>query len=748
MPLAAPRHALLLLALLGGLLPVTLAQAQTSITGVVVDKPTPALHERVEITFQLGATYANPFDLDEVDARAVFSVPGGGEVSVPAFFHMEYSRQGTSPERIVDGRDPSWKVRFAAREAGPHSFRLEVEDASGLSVLEDAGSFTAVDEGRPGFIGVDPLDGRFLRRTTGEPMQPIGRNIAWADNRGIGFYELHLPVAAAARENYVRIWMTNFFQGQTLEWSVGSGYPGVGRYALDLAWKLDRIIELAEASGMAVMIALQHHGQFSTEVNPQWADNPYNAANASSGGFLATPEEFFSNAQARELMKRKLRYIIARWGYSTSVLAWELFNEVQFTDSFRQSAAQRAVVADWHAEMAAFLKANDPFGHLVTTSSDSDGFEAIWSLPTIDIVQHHDYSADKVRRFRDVAAHLEQYGKPILMSEFGADGGATGSPELNIGSLPPLQASQLLDGLVLRNGLWSAAMLRTQGHYWWWEYILGNDLAAMHTPLALYLEGEDLGALGLDAARARVLGGPASEGLAIDLPTTNFFSPSTQVEFDVQEDGSVPGIAGLSEWLHGNFQSALRSDPTFNVFLEEDGPLRIRVLSMSTAGLPQRLQVVVDGVARPEQVFNSAQSNVTLSFPLAAGQRRVQVRNNGNDWFRIDWLAFDGFRAPQVRALGLANNERAFLWLYDANNRYGVVGAGLLEGLTLEVPGLGDGEYLVEFHDTRPPGGVLSSLVTPSVAGVLHAPLPPFTGDIAVKVLPLSSRFQNSWLLH
>lgn len=38
--------------------------------------------------------------------------------------------------------------------------------------------------------------------------------------------------------------------------------------------------------------------------------------------------EFFTNAEAMNDYKNKLRYIIARYSYSTAVFGWEFFNEV------------------------------------------------------------------------------------------------------------------------------------------------------------------------------------------------------------------------------------------------------------------------------------------------------------------------------------------------------------------------------------------------------------------------------------
>src|SRR5690606_17655001 len=128
---------------------------------------------------------------------------------------------------------------------------------------------------------------------------------------------------------------------------------------------------------------------------------------------------------------------------------------------------QRVNVAAWHDEMGGWLKANDPFGHIVSTSSEHSGFAPIWSLPSMEITQNHEYGGDKIRRYETIRESLAQYGKPILFAEFGAPGD---TPEFNIGTLGDPFDQQMIDGLVLHNGIWSSAMLGSGAMYWWWEY--------------------------------------------------------------------------------------------------------------------------------------------------------------------------------------------------------------------------------------------------------------------------------------
>jgi hypothetical protein len=708
----------------------------TQISQVVVSPASVACHARLEVTFQLSTAYANPFDPDEVDARGVITQPDGSDVTVPAFYFMEYDIVGSNPELLLNGRNASWKVRFAARQAGTHTIALVVTDAQGTTTLDPAGSFVAVDEGRPGIVRIDPRDSRFLAHEDLTPYHPIGRNISWGTNAGTKDYERWMNAMAASGQNFGRLWMTHFFRGQSLEWSSSHHtgyYPGLGRYSLPLAARLDRIVELAEERGILLMIALHYHGQFSTSVNPSWADNPYNIARAIDGGFLNTPQEFFTHPQARELTKRRLRYIIARWGYSSSVLCWELFNEVQFTSGFRENAAQRANVAAWHSEMGGWIKANDPFDHLVSTSSDHAGFEAIWPLPSMEFVQEHDYASDKIRRYELIHDELSQYGKPVLFAEFGVGGNPT--PEQSIGTLGAPYDQQLIDGLVLHNGIWSAAMLGSGAMYWWWEYIEQYGHDAHFTPLAAFLEGETFAGRDLQTANPVLLqeGGPRAVSAVPGI--TGFFSPSGQKEFVIDENGLFPGIEQLSQWLHGTYQSALKSDPSFTMTFATEGILRINVLTVSSAG-SNSIRVRVDGSSVFNQSLSNGATNFSITVPLPAGTHTIQIVNTGQDWVRVSSYEFNMPLVNAARAMGLVGPRHAYAWLHDMGSDWGRTPNGTMEGIQILIPDLEDGMYHYQFHRTWPPAGMIASGEIESVDGLATIAIPAFEKDIAIKVLP------------
>lgn len=103
--------------------------------------------------------------------------------------------------------------------------------------------------------------------------------------------------------------------------------------------------------------------------------------------------------------RNKLRYVVARWGYSTNIAAWEFFNEIDnavFTQQDSLLIPHDAVTL-WHGEMSRYLKDIGPYQHLVTTSvphRDILGMNSI-EIPSI----YPDY--------------IQTFGKPYVVGEFG-----------------------------------------------------------------------------------------------------------------------------------------------------------------------------------------------------------------------------------------------------------------------------------------------------------------------------------------
>lgn len=461
----------------------TLAVAIVGCGGAPSGGTTTLQWERFEATLDLPVAAGNPFDPAQADVVGEFVSPSGQTYRTPGFVTRDYARELVAgSEKLTPQGDLRWKLRFTPTEAGDWRWRWSMTTPEGTET-SDWQRFTVAGQagGGHGFLRLSPDDDRYLRFDDGTAYFAVGENLAWYDRRGTFAYDAWFARLAEQGVNYVRLWMPSWAFG--LEWiersaggEVGSSTLGNYEERLDRAWQLDYVLELAKRHGIYVMLSLQNHGGFSLRVNSEWQDNPYNAAN---GGPLASPREFFTNDEARELFKRRLRYIVARWGYSPNILAWELWNEVDLAE---QPAAD--ALLDWHREMARELRHLDPYDHLISTSIGGDWalavlsgrdlravdspFFRLWELPEIDFAQVHIYSAGGAPlNFSDslpqIAANLRRFAKPVLVAEAGVD---FRGPSETIAADP--------EGDGFHDILWSGFFAEAfgTGMSWWWDNVI------------------------------------------------------------------------------------------------------------------------------------------------------------------------------------------------------------------------------------------------------------------------------------
>lgn len=191
----------------------------------------------------------------------------------------------------------------------------------------------------------------------------------------------------------------------------------------------------------------------------------------------------------------------------------------------------------------------------------------------------------------------------------------------------------------------------------------------------------------------------------------------------------------LSKWLQGSSQEALKSDPNFHLNMPAGGNLKIHIAETAAKG-NNKIQVLVNGTVAYDKVQTNLARNYIISVPLPAGTRTVQIKNTGDEWFRITSYVFTPADASSLESIGLSNNKRAYIWIYDVNSQYGLTDSGTFHNEKMIVKGLDNGKYFVEVYATRGTGGIIASGTANSSSGTLTYTLPDFTKDIAVKIRP------------
>ena len=490
-----------------------------------------------ELGVGLDSLFANPYDYNEVALRCVFTGPGGRVDTVDGFFMTDCRIDTVTGKVLAAGRGDAgghFAVRFAPTVAGRWTYRLFCDRESGR-VWGPGGHFECKEGGDRGFVRTKGSP--YVGFEDGSSFVPVGENLGWAQKNAYLDYKRWVGRLAQHGGDFIRVWMPAW--GLGLEWRKGwGGYQGLGRYQQSNAAVLDWLFEYCREKGVYMLLSLDHHGQVSTKVNPNWSENPYNLAN---GGPCEHTWDFFTDAKARGLIRNRFRYIVARWGYSDHLMAWELFNEVDWTDEFR---TRHGDVAQWHAEMAAWLRGLDVNRHLITTSfGDARWDSLVWRLPSMDFTQTHYYistSLDNVLG-AGTAKYLAAYRKPTLNGEFGL--------AVDDRGLAAVDST----GVYVHNALWATLLSGGMGAglSWWWDnYIDARNLYGCFDGVARFAAKVDFrgfmpARVSVDGAgvgaRAYALRSGDSSRVAGWVLNPRYREPGAAV------DGAVISMAGMAD---------------------------------------------------------------------------------------------------------------------------------------------------------------------------------------------------------
>lgn len=444
----------------------------------------PECYSLFETRFSLPDRYDNPFDPAQIRADALITGPEGLAVSVPCFYTQDYYAvtNGLGDFRTPSGR-PEWALRYSPVLPGDYLCRIVASDSYGC-VTSPPVAFTALPARGPGFVRVSRRDPRRFEVASREFI-PVGHNIRspfdtrmdsqfpWRIRQPRGFmvYSDYFRKMAAHGENIAEIWMCQWSLG--LEWSeTAPEYHGLGDYNLGNAWELDQVLAMARANGMRINLVLNNHGRAGLGFDAEWQNSPYNVRR---GGFLPEddPLQFFRSPEALEYQKRIARYIVARWGWDSTVFAWELWSELDLCGKFGSKPApqfDKDVIA-WHAEMAEYIKSIDPNRHLVSTHLSANykiTSPELASLPQLDhccIDAYHGSPSPLhiASLVRETAAFYAKFGKPVMITEFGGSSMGAGLTHLK---------------KELHAAIWSSLCTPLAGvpFFWWWGVIDEENL--------------------------------------------------------------------------------------------------------------------------------------------------------------------------------------------------------------------------------------------------------------------------------
>lgn len=410
-------------------------------------------YARADFEVSLKGNWENPYRQQEVTLDMVITAPDGSTLVLPCFH-----KTGKA------GELSTWEARFTPRMVGTYSYTFIYKEKGALESAGAGGVIKVTASDRQGMLSVN--DNWTLKYDNGDLFRGIGENICWesrANDDSKFFKALHekhekynydymLPLFAQNGGNFIRVWVNgwNFPIDKKDHFNNLRYTPTTEPINESAVQRLDHMMELCEQLGIKVMLCI-------------------------GAGEARTNRDFFATDAAKAEHQNRLRYIVARWGYSESIGMWEFFNEVdniQFSD--RKNPIPHEDITRWHAEMSKYLKALDPYKHIVTTSISHRDVKGMNDVPDMDINQKHIYKATNA-----IPGTIQKYevahGKPYIIGEFSYEW--DWSQNFN----------DFADGMDwdFRRGLWYGLFYSTPvtPMSWWWEYFEDRDMMKYFKPV-------------------------------------------------------------------------------------------------------------------------------------------------------------------------------------------------------------------------------------------------------------------------
>jgi len=677
-------------------------------------------YQKFELIVNFTASYSNPYDFSQVNLKCKFTSPTGIVYNVDGFYYQPYNMP--QPDNLVLVGNPDWRVRFAPNETGAWSYLLTCTDVNGTTSYP-VGQFECTQSALRGFV--HPAANNQFKYDDGGKFLGIGTNLGWTEwSEGFTIYQDWINELGANGGNFTKIVMAPW--SFELEWQE----TGTGNYSLrqNRAWALDWIFDHLTEYEIYCQLNIMIHDELRSSNTPGWLQNPYNTAN---GGPCNEPQNFLVNTTAKGLFQRKIRYIMARWGYSSFVSSWEILSEADNTGVYNDFRTQ---TLSWLNEMTSYTKSLD-----IRNRPVSSGFaipehdQDYWNNASTMFTQLHIYGMIndlELKIYNYSKDYLTKYNKPAIVGEFAL----AYTPEEVFQNDP--------GGITFHNTLWSSALsgtVSTAMSWWWNTYLYPNGFFSYFGPLSSFL-----GQVNFPSQNAIYEIPLCTSDINLTLDISPGFVSTLQRapanDFAIEPNGSlIPNNLNLGKYLYGYFFNSDRNPPTFHVNYTKPG--EFTVFTGGSVSL-SKIKIWLDGVTL---VSNNASSNSYYTIAVPVGQHTIFVENVGNGIMEISKYRLLNY-SPVLRGFVARNSDHAIGWIQNRKYNWEYVKQNgippAVTGGIINLNNYNPGLYKIDWFNAN---GTFDSTTTAlSVSGNLVLNSPEITWDGAFELnyySPLSIAF-------
>ncbi|MEI7542065.1 MAG: DUF5060 domain-containing protein [bacterium] len=693
-----------------------------------------AIYSKYEIQVDYDVTGINPYNYDKIYCQAVVTSPDNRTFVLDGFYSTDFDYSYAT--NVYAEKNGSFKVRIAPWKTGKWKYFIKIMKDNKEVYKTVLKSFVVeADKNKKGFLRVSKTDPLFLEFDNKDSFFGIGMNLAWFKAGGLLDYKDWLKKMKDNGANLTRIWMAPWSLG--IEWDSELENYGARQKQ---AFMLDKILEMAGDNEQYVMLTLVPHGEFSSIINPEWEKSPYNIKN---NGLLKTPEDFFTNSAAKKVFKNKLRYIIARWGFSDRIMAWELFNEVDLTDNYKAGP-----VSDWHSEMLDYMKAHDTYRHLLTTSFSSQNKDPeIWNLSQIDIIQTHIYNLrDEAEQIYEACKNkIDNYAKPHIVSEYGIDAGndfITNKVDIT--------------GIHMHNAMWAGAFTLSMGapmQWYWAEYTDRLNLYPLFRPLQKFTKDINWDKESFnDLQEKDVYYKKTAEdaiGGAVTIFPVDVWGKAQKDDFVIKSDGTIINKDYFNAFLFGKSKPELKTIPVLSMKNENpskmiiklnkvsaDNELRVSINNIQVLSVTVNAESYDNKEYMTEWKIYQADINTEYVVALPAGDNEIMLENMGSDWIKIESIQVENFLSAALAPVfvsGVQGKKATYIWLKNKDYSYRNPSPPAIPETYMNLKDFLPGRYVIEFYDTYE-GVTISSKDYIVDEDSLRLDIPEIQKDIAVSI--------------
>jgi hypothetical protein len=356
-----------------------------------------------------GSNAINPYNQNAIQVTCTYKNSNGNIYTRYGFYYREYTvvpppASNLSKMWVEVPTDYKFRIRFAPPETGLFLGIISVAVNNSTTPYIAEFEFSVAQSSNLGHLDMSTTPGNLkMEYPNGTKFFGVGRNIPWANNHIYTYPttpantyclatsadwieepsspETHDDHRAIISDfgnnggNLARIRLDNWSVPiETIDIRIMDTVQQKNDLGKSLnnydnnqyfMWEMDRTLGVCEQKDIKIMLSILCNTSFY--INGFWPRNPYSTLLGTS---MSDRNKFFTDTTAKEIFRRRLFYILNRWGYSTSIGMWQLINETENIEGYDTIPFPTLPqdIGKWVCEMRTYLRALYP-SHPVTNGT-------------------------------------------------------------------------------------------------------------------------------------------------------------------------------------------------------------------------------------------------------------------------------------------------------------------------------------------------------------------------------------------